>query len=962
MKILVFTDSRGQHKPRNSSHKMFVEMLQDLKDTQVDAYLCPMKWTTTLDFLEQFPPDTLRKYDHVILFTGIVDWSPRPLQSAINDLYNNPQTSNIENLALTTNDYSKKVVNNKKHIFDATFGSNSMEKHFSAPFEVEYEGERTINMYSLGMLKDAIIPRLQAIHNLIFINANRIVAGWDGDYWKKRPDNIGLSEAYSSAVADVLPERNLINLLAWDDKTVTEFTCDNIHLTKQGNEWIFNQIVARLDAKRFNDQAPASFIPNDSDTLRRLNGLSAALKSRNSDIPLDLHRQHDDPTNYPLERAYADLGYLHTVGFLYSNQAIETILNYNQSTQSEQEINKLVGDIYSNENTRKAYVAEKFKNYRLRWNNEYQYIGAIKVDSFPYNYFSGYSCYQPSAKINSAAPSIDFIYCIKNRRERTAISLNTLIHAVEKHIATTKTPLRIGIIVVEDVSSDMFDPNQINASTPVKHFVVDTGTMWTRSGLLNIGIKNSAADLNAFVDSDFLFHEEYINTLAAYFQQRNWEDQVTACNLIETETHAKGKKIYSALSPYSYMWIAPRAAAVKIGGFDESYTGHGSEDRDFELRLTRLCQLPVRDTAFLSPNCIVLHLSHTARDGYEQHLANRERYRNRLQAPDTELYQLKWGDLPVVWSTLSTDAPPGPNKRIALNSPFAPATHAITPIRPACDKPLRTLFMIISCIGYEDRRSLLSPYYRNNILQGDQFIFVVGGASQPHFDAKTRTLHLDCGDKYEDLPEKIAASITACHQNFAFDHLIKVDDDVVVNFNLLNTLITSGKYDYFGKMIPSKRGAKPSPTWHFGKVTESSPHFNKPFNFTDGPENWCCGGMYMMSSNASAAIAEQFKNLKFTDYLYEDHMVGNLLNQKAIQPTFINETPGLENMQFIQTDLRALMNGELTSISSMQELGSVAGVHCGPFPPYYSVSRQDCIRIMSIFTNGCIAIQQKESA
>lgn len=961
MKILVFTDSRGQHKPRNSNHKLFVEMLQELDNVEVDAYLCPMKWTTTLDFFEQFPNEVLRKYDYVILFTGIVDWSPRPVQSAIHDLYNNTETSNLGNLALTTNDYSKKVVNNKKKIFDMTFGPAAMEKHFADPFTVEYEGERTINMYTFDMLKSAIIPRLQAIQNLIFINSNRIVTGWDGDYWKQRPDNIGLSEAYSSAIANALPEQNLIDLLAWDEKTITEFTCDNIHLTKQGNDWIFSQILARLDAKRNRGQKPL-FAANDADVLQRLNNLRAKLKDEKSVFPIGLHRQHDDPTKYPLDKSSADLGYLQTVGFLYSTPTIEAILDYNQATLSEREINQLVGDLYCNGSARKAYIARKFQHYKSRWLGEYQYINTIKVDSFPYNYFSAYSCYQPSVKIKSTTPSIDFIYCIKNRRERTTISLETLIHAIEKHTTTTKIPLNIGIIIVEDVSADLFDPNQVKTSAPVKHFIVDTGVTWTRSGLLNVGIRNSNADLNAFVDSDFLFHEHYINALASYFQRRDWEEQVTACNLIETETHIKGNRIYSGLSPYSYMWIAPHAAAVKIGGFDESYTGHGSEDRDFELRLTRLCQLPVCDTAFLNPDCTVLHLSHTTRDGYEQHLANREKYLARLKAPDAELYQHSWGNLQPVWSTLSTNASPEFKDRVALNSPLAPSTHAITAIRPVCGKPLRTLFMIISCVGYEDRRSLLDPYYRNNVLEGDQFIFVVGGAHSQRFDVATRTLYLACGDKYEDLPEKIAAAITACHRHFNFDHLIKVDDDVIVNFKLLDTLIAGGKYDYFGKMIPSKRGAKPSPTWHFGKVSEASPHFNKPFNFTDGPENWCCGGMYMMSNMASAAIAKQFETLTFTAYLYEDHMVGNLLNQEAIQPAFINETPGLENLHFIQTDLRTLMDSEFTLVSSLKDLVNTAGVHCGPFPPLYSISRPDCIRIMSLFIQEFAANEQREVA
>ena len=56
MKILAFTDSRGQHRPAGSSHRMFPEMLQAHAGCSVDLLLCPFKWTTTLDFLASFTP------------------------------------------------------------------------------------------------------------------------------------------------------------------------------------------------------------------------------------------------------------------------------------------------------------------------------------------------------------------------------------------------------------------------------------------------------------------------------------------------------------------------------------------------------------------------------------------------------------------------------------------------------------------------------------------------------------------------------------------------------------------------------------------------------------------------------------------------------------------------------------------------------------------------------------------
>ena len=122
-KILIFTDSRGQHIPSGYSHKIFGERIKyECIDVEVDLVLCPMKWTTTLDFFEYTEKNDVSSYDYIILYTGIVEWSPRPKKSAINDLYNNKDTVNLNAWSNNSRDYSKKIINNKKKIFDKYFG------------------------------------------------------------------------------------------------------------------------------------------------------------------------------------------------------------------------------------------------------------------------------------------------------------------------------------------------------------------------------------------------------------------------------------------------------------------------------------------------------------------------------------------------------------------------------------------------------------------------------------------------------------------------------------------------------------------------------------------------------------------------------------------------------------------------------------------------------------------------
>jgi hypothetical protein len=260
-KILIFTDSRGQHKPRGCTHRIFAERLSDHPDFQVDAYLCPMKWTTTLDFLDNFSAQELAKYDHVILYTGIVDWSPRKLTNARDDLYDNKRIENNENFQVNTTNYSKKVINNKRNIFNHIFGEREMESHFGDPFSTIYEGEETINMYGISQAEEKLLPQLMEIPNLIFINSNKFVPGWEGDYKKDRPKNISLTEEYSRLFRDKIGKHRTIDLLAWDPEEVRKYTCDNLHLTEQGSNWIYDRILQMISG---DIEAPAEIRKNKS--------------------------------------------------------------------------------------------------------------------------------------------------------------------------------------------------------------------------------------------------------------------------------------------------------------------------------------------------------------------------------------------------------------------------------------------------------------------------------------------------------------------------------------------------------------------------------------------------------------------------------------------------------------------------------------------------------------------------
>lgn len=242
-KILIFTDSRGEFKKSFSNKLIFTEKIKlYYKDKfDVELMLCPFKWTTTLDFLDIIDRNiiNINDYKYIILYTGIVEYSPRPLNNAIKDLYNNIHhsifTNKVDYIIRTT-----KIINNKKQIFDKIFTEQLMTEYLNKPFNINFEKNKTINMYSCDMMEKYLIPRLNNIHNLIFINSNKILNNWDGNYLRGRPRNINIISTYSKITNNKL--NNVINLLKWSDEEIKTHTIDNMHLTYIGSEYIFNKL------------------------------------------------------------------------------------------------------------------------------------------------------------------------------------------------------------------------------------------------------------------------------------------------------------------------------------------------------------------------------------------------------------------------------------------------------------------------------------------------------------------------------------------------------------------------------------------------------------------------------------------------------------------------------------------------------------------------------------------------
>jgi glycosyltransferase involved in cell wall biosynthesis len=244
-RVLLYTDSRGTNIRGHCDYMHYGARLAE--QFNVDMYLCPEKWTTTLDFLVLCKHIRFEDYDAVILHTGIVDAAPRHQKVAIEQIYST-----------------------KKAIFDEIFGEQKTWQHLNTDLGCEYEGDKTINFYSLDMARECLLPDLKKIPNLIWIGGNRIVPGWRGNYWKERPANTSIVEQYFTLFASTLD--HVVDLMVWNCDQVRQLTFDNVHPNKEGSDFIYERLLQQIDeVSRVVQRTTASSLPYSRHSLSSQN-------------------------------------------------------------------------------------------------------------------------------------------------------------------------------------------------------------------------------------------------------------------------------------------------------------------------------------------------------------------------------------------------------------------------------------------------------------------------------------------------------------------------------------------------------------------------------------------------------------------------------------------------------------------------------------------------------------------
>jgi hypothetical protein len=224
VKMFIYTDSRGfeiskiQH--RKSPFSSY--LLYFVKNYNCDVYICPEKHTTIFDFLYTYKTKSNNiKYDYVIAHIGVVDFSPR-----------------------VSSDISQ-ILNLKKEKIINVFGNDFFERISNLEiFEDDYLGQKTSAIISWDNLLIDISDKFNEISNFIWISCNPVDVSWRGNYSRDRPININLVNDKSKKLIEKLNENvSVVNLTDLTIEEVHKYTCDNIHLSEDGMNFVKNKIL-----------------------------------------------------------------------------------------------------------------------------------------------------------------------------------------------------------------------------------------------------------------------------------------------------------------------------------------------------------------------------------------------------------------------------------------------------------------------------------------------------------------------------------------------------------------------------------------------------------------------------------------------------------------------------------------------------------------------------------------------
>jgi len=170
-------------------------------------------------------------------------------------------------------------------------------------------------------------------------------------------------------------------------------------------------------------------------------------------------------------------------------------------------------------------------------------------------------------------------------------------------------------------------------------------------------------------------------------------------------------------------------------------------------------------------------------------------------------------------------------------------------------------------------------------------LIFVGGSTNTFYDNFNKVLYLKCNDMYDGLVEKMILMIEHILKLTEFKditHILKIDDHDT-NYNETNIIDLYNNEiiinnDYIGQKINK---FIPCQIWHYGKVSEESYWYNKPY--ISKRMSWLDGGCgYILSRKAMEFINKDYNsnniNSLIKEEIYEDITISKILKKNGILP------------------------------------------------------------------------------
>tara|TARA_R110000772_G_scaffold9601_3_gene31425 strand:+ start:1040 stop:1981 length:942 start_codon:yes stop_codon:yes gene_type:complete len=195
-----------------------------------------------------------------------------------------------------------------------------------------------------------------------------------------------------------------------------------------------------------------------------------------------------------------------------------------------------------------------------------------------------------------------FIMALKNRSKRALNSIKSIVNSYSSKY--------IDFIIVEDTSDKMLEI-PIEYQKLIDYNIVDTKIEWSKSPLLNFGIKRTKTPLCVVWDCDFIFPDNFIDTLLNFIKDKNIKNQFFCIPSFETHDNIINDLKYKAGDPYGDIWVYPTNVLMDLNGFNEKMIDHSAEDIEMEKKIYKYLYLNERFNTYpLDKKLMVFHHSH----------------------------------------------------------------------------------------------------------------------------------------------------------------------------------------------------------------------------------------------------------------------------------------------------------------------------------------------------------------